>query len=340
MRARGAGINARVQSQRQPSGSASRQAHPRRQRCREGDQPPGAQPEGDENRLGHPGDGVDSRHRQPGGSERREDRQRPLKAQRQALTQQKPHAQEHKEMGGGQKRVQEAADNFSRPFDGGVRFRVCRHEQETALPPPAAKGHGDDLANAVRSRLDVVEEEREAEAGDHAAARPHDDRSPRPPREQPERDAAQVQQPGGDDKANRVGHGVRRVRQFRAVRVPVEDGEEADHQTRDPERGTQGEGDRQPEHDRGKRDAGFHARQRHAEHAQRAAESHHHRKDDRQQPHGGSTQVRSPQADGHHRRDMVQSGERMQEPADKTADGAGLRVRVSNRRNQHQQHHQ
>ena len=37
---------------------------------------------------------------------------------------------------------------------------------------------------------------------------------------------------------------------------------------------------------------------------------------------------------------MVETGQRVQESADKTADGAGLRVRVSSRWDQQQQHHQ
>ena len=73
------------------------------------------------------------------------------------------------------------------------------------------------------------------------------------------------------------------------------------------------------------------------EHTQRAAERHHHRENDRQQPHGGSAEIGAPETDRHHRRDVVQTRERVEEPADETADAAGLRMRAGDRgREKHQ----
>ncbi len=101
--------------------------------------------------------------------------------------------------------------------------------------------------------------------------------------------------------------------------VSVEDGEEADHSARDPERGFRREGNHESEEDGGEGDAGFHARERDAHDAERAAEGHDDRKCDGQEPDGGSAEVGAPEADGDHGGHVVEAIQRMQEAVGESA---------------------
>ena len=146
-----------------------------------------------------------------------------------------------------------------------------------------------------------------------------------------------MEQTRGEDEPDRVSQRVGRIRQFRAVRVAVENGEDSDKHPGDPQRRPGGEGYRQPKEHTRERNACLRTRQRHAQNAQRAAEGHHHRKDHRQQPHGRSAEIRAPQTHGHHGDDVVQASERMQEATDESADPAFLRVGTGHGGHQEQQ---
>jgi hypothetical protein len=73
---------------------------------------------------------------------------------------------------------------------------------------------------------------------------------------------------------------------------------ERDHQT-------------QQERRRGNRD--FHTGQRGTNQAEKRAAGHHHRERDREQPHRGGAELRTPHADCHHRESMVPARQRMTE---------------------------
>src|SRR5688572_11565834 len=55
-------------------------------------------------------------------------------------------------------------------------------------------------------RLEHPEKEAEADDSDRCAARANEDSPPRPANQQSESDAAEMQQPGGDDKSHRIGY--------------------------------------------------------------------------------------------------------------------------------------
>jgi len=65
-----------------------------------------------------------------------------------------------------------------------------------------------DTVSPEPTGLHGADQEEETDAGNRRAARAHQDATPRPFHQQAERNAAQVQQPCGDDEANRVGHRI------------------------------------------------------------------------------------------------------------------------------------
>ena len=172
-------------------------------------------------------------------------------------------------MGRRQQRMQESADKFAHALDGGVRLRVrgpreqARPRHQPGTPPPAA------LPPPPHALMMPKRKQNPSAAITPppvcTTAFPQGQRVSRP-----RRDAAEMQQPGRHDEADRIGERVRSVRQFRAVRVPVEDGRKIPTMTLATQSGGRAaKAHRQPEHDRRERDAKFHARQRHAQHPER-----------------------------------------------------------------------
>jgi hypothetical protein len=92
-----------------------------------------------------------------------------------------------------------------------------------------------------------------------------------------------------------------------AVRVAVEDRERADERGRERERRPPLERDRGAEQDRRRSDADFGAGEVYADEAEKSAECHHERECDRQHPQRRRTELRTPQSDRDHRRDVVES---------------------------------
>jgi len=125
------------------------------------------------------------------------------------------------------------------------------------------------------------------------------------------------------------------------VRVPVENGEEADQHCSDPKWRLGRAGDHEAQRHAGERDAHLHPGHRHAHHAKRAAKGHHDGKYHRQQPHRGRAEIRAPQAHGDHGHDMIEPGQRMPKAADEAANRPSLRMRVhrgwENEQKQHDQ---
>ena len=77
-------------------------------------------------------------------------------------------------------------------------------------------------------------QESDADERDEAARGPHRDLSHGPARQQPERDAGEMQQSGGDHEPDRIGDRIGARGQFGAVRMAVKDRERADQHRRDP----------------------------------------------------------------------------------------------------------
>ena len=65
------------------------------------------------------------------------------------------------------------------------------------------------------------------------------------------------------------------------------------------------------EQDRRESDSVFDSRQRHSHQSQHSAESHHHRKRDRQNPNRRSAELRAPQTDRNHRQHVIESRDRV-----------------------------
>ena len=82
-------------------------------------------------------------------------------------------------------------------------------------------------ASAARSHIRRPRKTRPAIAIERAG-RAHRDPPGRPLRQQPEGDAGEMKQAGGNHEAERIGDGVRAFRQFGAMRMTVEDRENAD----------------------------------------------------------------------------------------------------------------
>ena len=149
-----------------------------------------------------------------------------------------------------------------------------------------------------------------------------------------------MKQAGGDDEATTIGQGICRGGELGAMRMAVEDGEHRNDRRGQHERGPDAQSDRQSEHQRRECDHQLGNGQPDLEDAHHGAERHHQRKDDRQHPDRGAAELRTPDADGDHRNEMVQPGQRMQQSGGQPATDAGLLVGKTRARRQHgQQHH-
>src|SRR5262249_12952696 len=85
--------------------------------------------------------------------------------------------------------------------------------------------------------------------------------------------------------------------------------------------------DRRAETDRRQSDPDLDPRNPDADESQRAAERHHHREGDWEEPHRRRPELRAPETDGDHREDVVEAGHRVREPGDEAGALAPLRVR-------------
>ena len=145
--------------------------------------------------------------------------------------------------------------------------------------------------------------------------------------EQADADADDVDQPGRDDEAGRVGGGIGGIRKLDAVGIAVEDREDGDQHQRHRLERPPGEGDGEAERQHRQRDPSLDLRQRQAGHAGNAAERHDERKRDRQRPHRAAAHLRAPDADRQHGKEMVVAEERMREAGQETAERALARMR-------------
>ncbi len=141
----------------------------------------------------------------------------------------------------------------------------------------------------------------------------------RPLRQKAEADTGEMKQARGNHKAERIGDSIGAFRQFGAMRMAVEDREDADEDRGDPQIGFCGQRHHQAEHDRRHRDPDLDAGQGNAENAEHAAHSHHQRKHHRQDQHRRHAEKRAPQSYRQHRRDMIGAEQRMRESAGKAS---------------------
>ena len=143
-----------------------------------------------------------------------------------------------------------------------------------------------------------------------------------------------VEGPRRRHEADAVEQAARPRRQLRAVGVAVEDREEADDHRRGPQRRPPLGEDGEAEQDAGERDADLDPRQGHAHQPQHPAEGHDHRERDRQQPHRRRAELRSPEADRHHRQHVVEPGDRVVQAREEALRAALLDVGPGERRPQ------
>ena len=166
-------------------------------------------------------------------------------------------------------------------------------------------------------------EEERAAAGDHAAGKAQHFLSPSPAMNRADADPHCVQASGRDDEAQAVEQRALAGRQFGAVRVSVEDGEEADQPAATPSGGRTSNNTAAPKQNRRQRDAVLSTGQRHAHQAEHSPERHHHGEGHGQQPDRRCAKLRAPQPDRDHRQHMIQPGDRMTK-AGQESDGFAL----------------
>ena len=98
------------------------------------------------------------------------------------------------------------------------------------------------------------------------------------------RDARYVQHASRNDKAHRIGNGVRADGKLGAMGVTVKDCERAHQNCSNPQRWLGRKRNHPAKRDSRQGDADFNARQRYAKHAERSRHRHHEREHDREQP--------------------------------------------------------
>ena len=125
-----------------------------------------------------------------------------------------------------------------------------------------------------------------------------------------------MQQPRRDDEPDAVQESVCSLRKLRSVGVAVEDGEEADQRRGNGELRLRLEEDRRAETDRRERDPDLDAGQMHTDQSERPAEGHDHGERDGEKPYGGRPELGSPQADGDHGENVIETGNGMSETSD------------------------
>jgi hypothetical protein len=140
-------------------------------------------------------------------------------------------------------------------------------------------------------------------------------------------DADAVEAAGRGDEADAVGEPALTGRQLGAVRVAVEDREEADQNGRHDERRLGRARHHHAEQNGRQRHGDLHARERDADQAEETAEGHDHRERHRQQPDRRLPQLGAPHADADHRQHVIQAGHRMTHTRHEALRLALLRVR-------------
>ncbi len=114
-----------------------------------------------------------------------------------------------------------------------------------------------------------------------------------------------------NDEAHAVEQGALPGWQLSSVRVSVEYGEEADQRRGNTEGRTHFEHYGSPKENCREGYSIFDARQRHSHESQHAADGHHHRECNREDPNRRRTKLRAPQADGNHSQHMIEPRDRM-----------------------------
>src|SRR5262249_45195666 len=180
-------------------------------------------------------------------------------------------------------------------------------------------------------------EEREAGGRDGRSGDPQGDASDAEPSDETDRDPGGMEAARRDDEADTVEKPVLPRRQFRAVGVAVENREEGDEGDRGRELRPRLPRDRQAEQDRGHSDADLDSGKRNASQPEQAAERHHQRKRDGQQPHRRRPELRAPDSDGDHRQDVIESRDGMAEPRKKSRRLPARDVRPRRGQSEHQQ---
>jgi hypothetical protein len=144
-----------------------------------------------------------------------------------------------------------------------------------------------------------------------------------------------VKQRRREDEAGSIGKSRRGLGHFGAVRIAVENREQASEPHRRECGDAEPKGECQAEHDDGNADGDFGIENRDAGHPKRAAGSHHRGKGQGDEPEGAPAEDDGVNADRDHREEVVDAAERMQETVSKAARVAypGMRKRRRKREN-------
>ena len=137
---------------------------------------------------------------------------------------------------------------------------------------------------------------------------------PAPAAAETERNSGRMQQAGADDESETEDERMLSRRQLGAVSMTVQQSEEGDNRHRELERRTIPEQYGRAEDHRGECDAGFDARQWNAAEADKPAHRHEEWKRERQSANRRRPELRRPDPDRDHRKDMVPSRQGMHEP--------------------------
>ena len=293
----------------------------------------------------HPTQARADRKHQPGQAaqqpRRGQQREQPAARARPAHRRQQREHDHHRQVGRRESQMGDTVINRAKSRRDQMRFGARAAEAQQ-------HDRGGDAAATCASRsvfhgrhLKARAEEEHSGHRHRRAGHTKDDPACRPAMDQTDANADAVEAARGHHEAHAVKQAALTGGQLRAVRVPVEDGENSNDDRRDPQGRAFLREHHRPEHQRGQSDADLDAGERNAEQSHHCAQRHHHRESDRQKPYRRSTELRTPQSDRDHRQHMIPARDRVMKAAHKAGRLPGLDVRPrARRRGERRQQHE